>query len=217
MTKTFEFKDLPKGMGSCLGAFVRTSWMLLHKRYTIIGFNLNDLNPLECIPETTTLVTDVTLKLATTPYRIEESSLVESAQVRKSSVDDMPIYEITIFKQTDSLSTADLAPYVSFEQPEVFVKTLYPMEFNLKLYIKPSVSYVTEEVNKSYLNESPFDCSKTVAMASNNRTSAKVYFNLEDFEVTENLTIIFEGDEAYYNAFVDVVKSLTPEYLSKIG
>lgn len=216
MTKTFEFPGLPRGMGACLGAFVRNSWMLLYQRNTIIGFSLNDLNPLDCIPETTTLMADVTLKLATLPYRVDMDKLVDGHQVRKAIVDDMPIYEVTIFKQTDCLTTDDLAPYVMFEQQDVLVKTLYPMEFNIRLYIKPTMSYVTEEINKSYLIESALGCDSVIAMATNNRTSANVYCRIEDYEVVEDLTIVFEGPDYYYDDFVKIVQSLGPNFLAKI-
>lgn len=218
MRKEIVYPNLPRGMGAVLGVFIRNSWMLQHKQPTIIGVRCGDKNIFDTFNDSTEVVTDPILKLALADYKIDMAKVMAAGE--RLGPDTAPIYRVKILKATDCFTTDELAPYVLIEDKQELIRSLYQTaanDFIMELYIRETGSVTSEDVNKSYLFEAGITAPQVVPVASSNRTTSTVTYTLESDDISDTLTVIYQGSEDDFADFVCTVCERDVELLKKVA
>lgn len=210
--KTYVFKNLVRGMAPVLGTFIRSSWLLNNKRFAVVGFSLNDLTLYDCIPESTTPLSDIHLLFASEYYKINPTALNQS-NVEKFT-DDMgnTIYCVTIIKNDNVLRNTDLDPYLQFEEiPELF-RTLKPIRITLKLFIREVQAPITDEISKAQFAQLFQNTDQIIAVPARNESKAVVTSKYRQHGLNEDLEITFNGDEEDRLQFENCISGLMTLY-----
>ncbi len=208
--------NLPRGMGGVLGIFARNSFLTQYSQWKVIGVRIADLTVFSSIPDSTDTVMDVVLRLSKMNFELNETAVAAIHGVEKFDNGET-IYKIPFYMTGTTLTTQDFSPALVVDENQEILNTLYAPADGLciTLYIRKICGVSGEEINKSYLLEVD-QAQDTVPVAVSGMPVSKVYFNVEDRGVSEDLEFVFDGPESEYQAFSQMITQVAPQQLANL-
>ncbi len=208
--------NLPRGMGGVLGIFARNSFLTQFSQWKVIGVRIADLTVFSSIPESTDTVMDVVLRLSKMNFELNETAVNAVHGVEKFDTGEV-IYKIPFYMTGTTLTTKDFSPALIADEDKEILNTLYAPADGLciTLYVRKICGVSGEEINKSYLLEVD-QAENTVPVAVSGAPRAKVYFNVKDCGVSEDLEFVFDGPESEYQSFSQMLLQVAPQQLANL-
>lgn len=216
MTKTHVYNTLPRGFGQLLGITIRNSWLLLHEHPRVIGIKFGSQNLFGSIPDSTSVVADIVMSIASLDYVIDEAVLASSARAQVFEAQTFKVYEYNVPVTGTVFTAGHLAPVIKSSTPEEpIIERLYESSTDnfLSFYIKTTSMVTSEEVNKSYLTEAGVVDTNVIAIASTNKPHSKVTYSVVDTGVTEELSVTFEGVQEDFETFKKIISETLTDFL----
>lgn len=211
MTHQLTLCDLVKGLGNTIGIFARNAYLVSIRRWRVIGIQVGDYKVFQLVASSTDSVMDIALRFALADFDFNPSAASKLPNVQVAHTSDGDVYRIPFQFYGKVIAPEDFSPAFKFRTDEPFFREVNAESkgIELTLYVKQVCGVASEEINKAYLAETgselAIDMSNVVSLAATGKPPVKVYFNVEDKGLTEDLHLYFDGTDEEFTEFKDLI------------
>lgn len=190
----YRIENLPRGLGACIGAFIRQSFIINSKSITLIGVYINGQAPITMIGSSTALVTDVITGLVLHKYRVTEEGLRKCEEVKDGN-SSIYVYKRKIVG--DSIKLGDFSEVMTFveDSETVEIAKFHKKEdVVIELVFKVVDGTITPDISRQYMSVLANTEKHYIAIPANNRCCGRMWTTVETDADKEILHVMFDGD-----------------------